>query len=126
MRPEESSFHHAQDESKHVKGQVAAYKHCRHGGQPPAYQEKSHPDLGANPVQDEIAWKSAERVAEEEKSRTERISLFCNSDGCIKGLFGKADIGAVQERDDIHEHEHRGESPECARHGSIQRYRMSL
>ena len=110
-----SCFHHAQNQPQQVERGAACNEHGSHGGQPPADHEERDPELCADFVEDEVAGETAQGVADEEQASAQRIGGFGDSDRGLQGLLGKADVGAVEKRDHVHQHEIRRQPSDCPR-----------
>ena len=71
-------------------------------------------------MEDEVAGKSEERITDKEQTRAQSVGALGDSDGGLKGLFCKADIGAVEKRDHIHGHEEGSQALDGASDGAGQ------
>ena len=65
--------------------------------------------------------KPQERVADEEEARAHGVGAFGDALGGGQRLLGEADVGAVKERDHVHEHEPGREAAHDAREGTLER-----
>ncbi|MNI60459.1 hypothetical protein D3C73_1156770 [compost metagenome] len=104
---EEPGFGDAQQEAQDVEGLGVVGEHHRRRHQAPGDHDPTQPDLRAQAVQHVVARYFEERVADEEDARAKRERRIAQTGVRLQRRLGEADVGAIDERENVHQDQER-------------------
>src|ERR1043166_772188 len=108
---EEARFRHAQQESREVKLRRRAHKGRERGNQAPRDEDAGKPFARAPTFDEQRAGDFEDEVTDEEDADSQAENFLGEFQVAGHAQFGKADVGAVQIRDDVKQEHQRHHSP---------------
>ena len=108
---EQAGLGHAEQEAERDEGGLALHEGEARRDHAPGDGDPGQPHLGPEAAQREVAGDLEDRVADEEDAGPQRERPGADPAVGLQPALGEADVGAVQEGDDVEDHQHRHQPP---------------
>jgi hypothetical protein len=107
---EEAGLGDAEEEAEDVEHRRPRGEHEQRGHDAPGHHDPRHPPSRSDLVHDQVRGHLEDRVADEEQAGPEGVGRGREPGVDLEGLLGEADVGAIDERDDVHQQQERQQS----------------
>jgi hypothetical protein len=89
---------------------------------PPGDHDAAHPDTRTEPVHQQVAGHFEHGIADEEDAGAEGERRIAQARVGLQHVLRKADVGAIDKSQYVHQHEERQQSRACLRDGALERH----